>query len=464
MSIQRRLAISITLVLLFSLAVGFGLTYQHVLSKVRTEMQAALTVGVDGALNGLDEKDDVGDPARKLRRVVSEFDGDRHVRAILTAPSGVVLAQSRLLQPDEAAPPWFYRLVLSPSAARDLPLPPQYQAIGSLKLLADAHNEVAEAWSDARLTLTIMAVFFAMVLALAFVTIRAALAPIRDVCEALSRLGTGDLGARIEPAFSRELAPLRDGFNGMAAHLEEMAATNRVLNEQIINLQEEERAELARDLHDDVAPFLFAVGADAAMIRNYLSKGSIDDVGPRAEAIAEAVRHMQRHLKDVLRRLAPGALLDLGLPGAIDDLFGFWATRRPALVFSASVGGDPLDPPLDAIAFRVVQESISNAIRHGDPSAIEVTIESDDETATIVVEDDGVGFPGGVPRSGFGLTGMQDRVRSVGGTMVARNRQAGRGVRVEVTLPLPQKPIARETLDAPSADDQGATQGMDMPA
>ena len=464
MSIQRRLAISITLVLLFSLVVGFGLTYQHVISKVRTEMQAALTVGGDSALNGLDEKEEVSDPARRLRRVVSEFDGDRHVKAVLTSPSGAIVAQSRLLPPDEAAPRWFYRLVLSPSAERDLPLPPPYRAIGSLKLVADAHNEVAEAWSDARLTLTIMAVFFAMVLALAFVTIRAALTPIRDVCEALSRIGTGDLGARIEPRFSRELAPLRDGFNGMAAHLEEMAATNRALTEQIIDLQEEERAELARDLHDEVAPFLFAVGADAAMIRKYLSKGSIDEVGPRAEAIAEAVRHMQRHLKDVLRRLAPGALLDLGLPGAIDNLFGFWKTRRPAISFSASVGGDPLDPPLDAVAFRVVQEGISNAIRHGDPGTIEVTIECDDEIATIVVEDNGRGFSTGVPHFGFGLTGMRQRVFSLGGTMIARNRQTGHGVIIEVTLPLSDKPAPREMLKDVSRDMQRDTQGMDVPA
>ena len=467
MSIQRRLAISITLVLLFSLVVGCGLTYQHVLSKVGTEMRAALTVAVDSALNGLDATDDVGDPLKRLRRIVADFDGDRHVTAILTTPTGDTVAQSRLLQPEDAAPRWFYRLVFSqPSSqpsSKDLALPPRYRSVGKLRLVADAHNEIAEAWSDARLTLTIMGIFFAMVLTLAFVTIKAALSPIRDVSVALSRIGTGDYTARLAPRFSRELLPLRDGFNGMAVRLEQMSVQNRALTEQIITLQDEERAELARDLHDDVAPFLFAVGADAAMIRTYVSKGSIDLVGPRADAIAEAVRHMQRRVKDVLRRLAPGALLDLGLAGAIDDLFGFWRTRRPLVAFSSSVTGDPLDPPFDALAFRIVQESLSNAIRHGDPRTIDVTIDCDDERAMIVVEDDGGGFGIGEPAFGFGLTGMQERARSAGGTMAVRNRMSPRGVIVEVTLPI----VGREKgLDRSTSESRPARErrGLDVPA
>ena len=443
MSIQRRLGISITFVLLFSLAVGFGLTYRHVLSKVRTEMQAALNVGADTALNAIGDSDHIGDPLTRLRRIVADFNGDRHLKAVLTSPDGHLILQSHLLVPEDPAPSWFYRITVSMPAARSLVLPKPFADVGTLVLAPDPHNEVAEAWGDLRLTLIIMAVFFAMVLALAFITIKAALAPLRDVCDALRRIGAGDNSVRIAPEMFSELEPLRDGFNGMALQLDEMSRHNHALQEQILNLQEEERAELARDLHDDVAPFLFAVGADAAMIRQYLVKGAIDEVGPRAEAIAEAVRHMQRHLKDVLRRLAPGALLDLGLPGAIDNLVGFWRMRRPNVVFSVAVSGEPIDPPLDAVAFRVVQESFSNAIRHGDPTAIDVVIDVDDDRATIVVEDDGGGFPNGIVTFGFGLTGMQDRVRAAGGTLSVRNCQS-RGVFVEAILPLTAKGASSE--------------------
>ena len=447
LSIQRRLAISITLVLLFSLVVGSALTYQHVLVKVRTEMQAALAVGAYTALNTIDDKAGASEPLGTLRAVVHDFDGDRHLRARITAPDGRVLAQSRLLRPDDAAPSWFYGLVVATPPEKVLALPPAYAGVGTLTLEADPHNEVAEAWSDMRLTLVIMAMFFAAVLALAFFTIRAALAPLRDVREALLRIGAGDLSTRIAPGVAHELTPLRDGVNAMAERLAATVEQNRALNEQIINLQEEERAELARDLHDEVAPFVFAVGADAAMIKQYLAKAATSEIGPRADAISEAVRHMQRHLKGVLRRLAPGALLDLGLSGAIDDLIGFWAARRPGVAFSLDVNGEPLDPPLDAIAFRVVQESVSNAIRHGDPATIDILIDVDDDTATIVVEDDGRGLPAD-GRSGFGLAGMRERVRSAGGTITIRNRTAGPGVLVEAHLPVPARPATPERMEA----------------
>ena len=416
MSIQRRLAISITFVLLCSLSVGFALTYSHVISKVRTELQAALAVGASSARNAIEDQDSVDDPMKRLRRVVADFNGDRHLEAILTGPNGRILAQSHLLTPDDPAPAWFFKLVASTPPTQALALPPALDAAGGLTLRTDPQNEVAEAWSDTKLTLVIMAVFFAMVLALAFMTIRGALAPLRDVCAALERVGKGDYSARIAPHIAHELAPLRQGFNAMTSRLDEISVQNRALNEQIMSLQEEERAELARDLHDDVAPFLFGVGADVAMIRQYLAKGTIDEVSPRAEAIADSVKHMQRHLKDVLRRLAPGALLDLGLAGAIEDLTAFWTSRQPKIGFTVAVTGEPLDPPLNAIAFRVVQESISNAVRHAAPRTIDVMVDVDDEQATIVVEDDGRGFPQGAPTMGFGLTGMQERVRTVGGT------------------------------------------------
>ncbi len=440
MSIKSRLVLSITLVLLFSLGIGSALTYEHVLDKIRTEMQAALVVGAHAAENAVDDREEAIDPARRLRLVVDDFVGDRHLRATLRGSDGRILAQSQLLPPEDPAPDWFYRLVAAaPPLRADLDLPTAFRSAGAVTLETDAHNEVAEAWSDLRLTLTIMALFFSMVLGLVFWTIGGALRPLREVCSALSEVGAGDYGTRMRPMHYREFEPLRQGFNGMAERLEEMTAQNRALHEQILSLQEEERAELARDLHDEVAPFLFAVDADAAMIRQFLQTGAGDKVGPRADAISDAVRHMQKHLRNVLRRLAPGALLDLGLAGAVDNLVAFWKARRPGVCFKVDVTEDPIDAPYDAIAFRVVQESLSNAIRHGRPTTVDVRIKKTEWRVRITVEDDGTGFPDGHATNGFGLAGMKERVRSVGGVVSVRNRPGRRGVTVEAEFPLPSR-------------------------
>ena len=435
MSIQRRLAASITTVLLLSLGVGSALTYWHVVAKVGTEMQAARRVGVQTAAKALDGRDGTDAPLRRLRRIVEDFDGDRHLKAVLTAPDGTLIAQSTLLEPEPSAPEWFTRAVTGAPLQAILPLDEPFRSVGRLSLLADPHNEVAEAWSDLLLTVAIMAVFFSLVLALAFSTIRRALRPLRTVCAALSQIGEGDYAARL-PHLDRELEPLRLGFDTMAGRLAAMRAQNSALHEQILNLQEEERAELARDLHDEVAPFLFSVGADAAMIRQYLLAGAAAEVGPRAEAIADSVRHMQKHLKAVLRRLAPETLIDLGLAGAVDNLVAFWRVRRPAVAFTLALSEEPIDPPLDAVAFRVVQESLSNAIRHGDPTAILVRVDAAAGAVTVVVQDDGGGFAQREAPLGFGLAAMGERVRAVGGRLSVRNREDRRGVVVEATLPV----------------------------
>lgn len=430
MSLQRRLALSVSLVLVVSLFIGAILTYVHVVAKVATEMRAALAVGLHAATNAVDDREEAIDPSKRLRLVVGDFDGDRHLLAILRGPEGRIVAQSRLLPPDDPAPDWFYSLVISTPLKASLQTPEAFRSVGQLVLYADPHNEVSEAWSDLCLTMAIMAVFFGLILGMSFLVIRSAIQPLRAFCGALAKIGSGDYATRFADEVYWELVPVRDGFNEMAIRLETVEAQNRALNEQLLSVQEDERIELARDLHDEVAPFLFAVGADAAMIRQFIATEKVDAIQTRADSIAEAVRHMQRHVKDILCRLAPGALLNLGLPSAIENLVAFWKMRCPAVAFNLELAEDVIEPPLDVVIFRVVQESFSNAIRHGNPSTLVVRIEKTAESISVTIEDDGIGFVSGLITNGFGIRGMKERAKAAGGDLQIGNRPMGRGALV----------------------------------
>lgn len=430
MSLQRRLALSVSLVLVVSLFIGAILTYVHVVAKVATEMRAALAVGLHAATNAVDDREEAIDPSKRLRLVVGDFDGDRHLLAILRGPEGRIVAQSRLLPPDDPAPDWFYRFVISTPLKASLQTPEAFRSVGQLVLYADPHNEVSEAWSDLCLTMAIMAVFFGLILGMSFLVIRSAIQPLRAFCGALAKIGSGDYATRFADEVYWELVPVRDGFNEMAIRLETVEAQNRALNEQLLSVQEDERIELARDLHDEVAPFLFAVGADAAMIRQFIATEKVDAIQTRADSIAEAVRHMQRHVKDILCRLAPGALLNLGLPSAIENLVAFWKMRCPAVAFNLELAEDVIEPPLDVVIFRVVQESFSNAIRHGNPSTLVVRIEKTAESISVTIEDDGIGFVSGLITNGFGIRGMKERAKAAGGDLQIGNRPMGRGALV----------------------------------
>ncbi|WP_044562238.1 sensor histidine kinase [Azospirillum sp. B4] len=139
----------------------------------------------------------------------------------------------------------------------------------------------------------------------------------------------------------------------------------------------------------------------------------------------------------VLARLRPPGLSDLGLGAALDNLAAFWRSRRPEVTIAVTVAPNlGLGEAGDTAAYRVVQESLSNAIRHGSPRAITVTVTpAPTGGAEVEVMDDGEGLPpeGSVPNTGYGLRGMAERVAALGGSLEVGNRPEG-GVRVRALL------------------------------
>jgi two-component system sensor histidine kinase UhpB len=405
-------------------------------------MNAALSVGRRMAQNAIDDSADQADPQRRLARIVGLFNGDRHLRAVLTDGSGRMLLQSTLLPPQDPAPAVFVHLLTGPVLAADVVVPSGLAENGTLQLRTDAHNEISEAWGDVKLDLSILGIFFCLVLALVVRTLRGALRPLQDLCTALARVGTGDYATRLAWPNMKELAPVQDGFNAMAERLAGMALQNHLLQTRVQCIQEEERGELARDLHDEVAPFLFAVSADASLIRQAAAAGQWASIDARAEAILSSVRHMQKHLRHVLSRLMPDVLLDLGLEGAIETLVHFWQSRRPDIVFTLHVDAESLDDRRAAVAFRVVQESLSNAVRHAAPSKVDIRVEQTNDGCVIAVDDDGTGMLGEPGALGLGLLGMRERVRSIGGRLSIENRGRSRGVAIRALLSPEPKAVA----------------------
>ncbi|HTQ10700.1 MAG TPA: histidine kinase, partial [Fimbriimonadaceae bacterium] len=401
MSIRRYLILAVIGVLCITVVFGGLLTYFHAVRKVRTEMQAALSVGTHIVQNALDDNDEITNPRRRLRLVVADFDGDRHLVASLVTDNNVILAISTPLAPDEPAPDWFVRLVGGQPIRAYPELPAGVEDGGRLLLQSNAANEVAEAWSDVRLTAATLIVFCTLLLLLSVATLSRALRPIGDVCSALSRVGEGDYSARLRDLVPSELEPLKTGFNTMAERLAEVETVNRSLTKQIVNLQEEERAQIARDLHDEIGPFLFATGADATMIRQFITTSALPEAQARSEAIIESVRHMQRHLRSILGRLRPGMLIDLGLEQAIRGLLDFWRIRRSDINITMEGPALSFGRRVEDIIFRVVQESLNNAVRHAKPSNIHVSISETQQIVYVEIKDDGIGFGLTAGHAGF---------------------------------------------------------------
>jgi len=440
MPLRRRLLVLISLVLAACLLIGGVLTYWTGLRKIELEMSSAIEVGdsaIDDALSAISTS---GDPAAQLRRTVRSFDGDRHVIASWIAPDGSLKDISRLRKPADPPPAWLYWLLAGKILTHEFTLPAPYQNFGRIELVADPHNEIGEVWEDLKLKLIIISSFCGVVLALIYASLGHALKPLEDLSSALNRVGEGDYSAHVAEQGPEDLNLIYRAFNRMAGQLRSAEEQNQRLNEQLSTVQEEERSEIARDLHDEIGPFLFAADVDAQSIPILLSRGSNEDVESRAKAIRQSVQHMQLHLRGILSRLRPAMLIDQGLTHAVEHLVAFWCSRRPAITFDADIEDARFPARVEETAFRILQEGTSNAVRHGNPTTIGLTARRiAPGILRVVVSDDGSGI-GETAKRGFGLAGMKERVAALNGELHVASQENEKGVRLIADIPVPAEP------------------------
>ena len=155
----------------------------------------------------------------------------------------------------------------------------------------------------------------------------------------------------------------------MAAQLRSAEQQNQRLNEQLSTVQEEERAEIARDLHDEIGPFLFAADVDAQSIPLLLSRDAADDAaGSRSKAIRQSVQHMQLQLCGNRSGSDQQTPNRSRLNARGRAVVAFWVQRRPQINIQTDIEDGALPGGIEETGFRILQEGISNAIRHGNPS------------------------------------------------------------------------------------------------
>ena len=428
MSLRSRVLVAIALVLSVNAVLGAALAGVRAHAALESELRAALqgaSRSVHVALAAPGSAD-----AAVMARLVTGFDGDRHVRAVLLGPDGRPRLASRPARAAQTAPAWFSTLV-DPKLA-----PVQLAAI---RLEPAPEADLADAWLNFGDLLAVL--FLACVLGcgLVYLLIGQALRPLEQLAASFRLIGAGDYQIRVAEGGVSEIAGIGRAFNVMAAQLASMRDRNRLLEEQLLKLQDEERADLARDLHDDIGPYLFAVNVDAAMISQLAGTGRAKAIPEQVRAIQASVAHMQARVREILGRLRPAQVVELGLEPAILDLVKFWQSRRAEIVFDVAVRVDEarLSEEVREAAFRVVQEGLSNAVRHGRPTEIRIAL-ADAGRAEILVQVQDNGTTAGGPQRrepGFGITGMRERVTLAGGSLEISSGDPGRGWTVRARLP-----------------------------
>jgi len=425
MSLRLRVVVAIALLLLSASVVGTALAGWQANKGLRDELVAALAGGsqtVRGAYATLGRSDDA---ARDLQRLVAAFDGNRHLRASLIDLAGRTRWQSHPI-PVTPAPVWFAALFGPGVGPVRLAIPPPVG--GWIVLDPQPDNDVAAIWAEFVDLVTVLSVSLILGSGLMWLSVGGALRPLAAFSEVFQKIGSGDYSAKVREAGPPELARLGRGVNEMAGRLAAMQERTQRLEGQLRTLQDEERADLARDLHDVIGPHLFAVNVDAAMARRLIAEGRSDEAQIQVDSIQDAVGHMQRLVRDILGRLRPTELIELGLKAAVDELVAFWKARNPGITFAVKVPDDAelfIADEVREILYRVIQEGLNNAVRHGRPTLIEIEV-SPREGGEILAQVTDDGAPSGKPVGvGFGLRGMRERVAAANGALTVRTDANG---------------------------------------
>ena len=251
------------------------------------------------------------------------------------------------------------------------------------------------------------------------------------------------LSARLSPAREPELHLYVADITDVTLMQTELAGAleeNRRLSQRSMQVQEEERRNLARELHDELGQSLNAIKVDAVAIRD--GSDNAVEVQRGARAIIEVSGQVYDVVRSLLQRLRPVALDELGLRSAVEYGIEQWRRRHTTVRchFSAQGDLDGLSEEVNITLYRLAQECLTNVAKHAQATSVTIVLarvggaESDGGEIRFSFEDNGCGFDPGRRRQGLGLVGLRERVEALGGNFDLQSAP-GQGVRVRASIP-----------------------------
>jgi two-component system sensor histidine kinase UhpB len=450
LSLRARLNSLLALVMVLGLVINIARLLLEAAPRVAAEDQSVLRLarGFVGTL--VSDLNDTFDPEAKLDRIVEGLKQLRHVsitREHDPATNGAPVAPAPpggSSQPRQV-PEWFVNLIHPGQTAVGVPIVVNGRSLGSLVIASHPTDEIAEIWDGIVTQIAVGSAIAAALFLITMTVVNRALEPIKSLADAMSCIEAGRYDTRVRPGGSPELAAICRKLNQLASVLGTTVEDKRHLAERVVSLQDVERKEIARDLHDEFGPYLFALRAHASSLTRLADtpEPDLNVLRKHIGAMFDQVNALQQFNRRVLERLRPVGLAELGLADALAALMRLWRETHPGVVIETSIS-----PALGAsgetaelTVYRIIQEALTNVFRHARATRVDITVEPaaprltgtiQPEAIMVSVRDNGAGLPAD-HRQGLGMIGMRERVLALGGTVtVASTTQ---GVTVEAMVP-----------------------------
>jgi len=448
--VRTQLLVAVGFINLLALLVAVSVSILNTRTDTRVEIEASLEVAqrfVSATIRNLAAQGQIDQLQEQLPLQLKHL---RHVRIYLMDTMGHLIMLSPSAQSDQAqAPRWFASLVRPQVIGRTVRVSAADGA-NPVVVVGEPADEIAEAWRDFYPLAIVWLVLDALILIVLYLVLGRVLNPLQSVSRGMARLEDGHYSTRLPTPKVKELALITNRFNTLAEALEFAREENSGLYRQLISVQEEERREIANELHDEAGPCLFGITANASSIQTIadrLTDPRTTDINHRVGEIFGIVERLKLMNRALLKKLRPGWHGRVGLAALIDELVAGFERRHPGtrILYSAGRLAKSYGEPIDLTLYRSIQERITNAIRHG--YAHNLTVDLVEESGHrrngakrqstvlhLTISDDGKGIDPATPK-GFGLTTMTERVKSLGGSCVI-DSALDRGTAIRIEIPV----------------------------
>jgi two-component system sensor histidine kinase UhpB len=445
-SLRSRINLLLALVLTLGLATNIARLVLEAGPRVQAEDQSVTRLArefVETIVAGLEE---APDPDARLSQIVRDLNRLRHVSITRQGEARQRAAGSERLADDSRSPPsWFVALVHPEKTTVTVPISVKGKP-DALQITSHPNDEMTEIWDGIVSQLQIGLVIVIVLFLIMSRVVGRALAPIGTVSDAMTKIEAGVYDTRVKPDGPPELAVICDKLNHLAATLGKAVDDKRRLAERVVSLQDVERKEIARELHDEFGPHLFALRAHASALTRAADAGgpNVEATRKHGNAILEQVNALQQTNRRVLEKLRPVGLIELGLRDALGALLRMWGEAHPDVTIETSISPSLRESgeTADLTIYRTVQEALTNVFRHAGASCVNITVEPTELSpgpagdgrggALVRISDNGSGLRPD-HKLGFGLTGMRERILALGGSLTIASGDGG--VTVEAVIP-----------------------------
>lgn len=524
-SLRTQLLIAVGLVNLCALVVAGIVSIVNARNATRAEIEASLEMAkqfVRLNIQALQPNGQVDNLAKRFNQLSSRLQLARlrHVRIYVADASGALVQVSP--REDAAlelprAPSWFAALVEPEVVPQELSVVlaspqggalvmveqhrdtvPRTWDLGTVVIAGEPADEIAEIWQDVSSVALVWLALVALIVALLYFVLGRILDPLANLARGMLKLEDGQYATRLDVPRAQELAVIADRFNQLAEALGRSRAENGRLYGQLITVQEDERREIANELHDEASPCLFGIMANAMSVEKLIERRNdrkSSEVRQHVGEILKVTDRLKMMNRVMLKKLRPVALGRVELPALVGDLMGELQRRYPEVSLAHDIKAKTASygEAIDLTIYRCIQEGVTNAIRHGHADTVRVELfekrranggngaapsnshanghangkhrakgangtngadsahrlngagEAPSPTLQLIIHDDGRGI---LPDTalGFGLTVMRERVNALGGSCVIQSAPS-HGATLRVVIPI-TAPAARRAKHA----------------